>query len=80
MADRGTGGSTRGVMNTTPTNPASGSQDPNGARASLAIETAGLTKRYGSRTVVDGLDLEVPAGVIAGFVGPNGAGKSNMGF
>ncbi len=49
---------------------------PDGARAGLAIETKGLTKCYGARTVVDGLDLEVPAGVIAGFVGPNGAGKT----
>ena len=35
-----------------------------------------LTKRYGSRVAVDGLDLEVPAGVVAGFIGPNGAGKT----
>jgi ABC-2 type transport system ATP-binding protein len=36
----------------------------------------GLTKRYGRRTAVDGLDLQVPAGSISGFVGPNGAGKT----
>jgi ABC-2 type transport system ATP-binding protein len=42
----------------------------------LAIRTEGLIKRYGSRLAVDGLDLEVPAGVIAGFIGPNGAGKT----
>ncbi|MEV4512708.1 ATP-binding cassette domain-containing protein [Dactylosporangium sp. NPDC049525] len=41
-----------------------------------AISTRGLTKRYGTRTVVDALDLDVPAGVVAGFVGPNGAGKT----
>jgi ABC-2 type transport system ATP-binding protein len=41
-----------------------------------AIETTGLTKVYGGRTVVDHLDLRLPAGVVAGFVGPNGAGKS----
>jgi ABC-2 type transport system ATP-binding protein len=35
-----------------------------------------LTKRFGSRTAVDGLTLEVPAGVVAGFIGPNGAGKT----
>jgi ABC-2 type transport system ATP-binding protein len=42
----------------------------------LAIETAGLTKVYGGRTVVDRLDLALPAGVVAGFIGPNGSGKS----
>ena len=36
----------------------------------------GLTKRYGDRTAVDHLDIELPAGVVAGFVGPNGAGKT----
>src|SRR5450755_4181483 len=42
----------------------------------LAVHTRGLTKRYGRRTVVDSLDITVPAGVVAGFVGPNGAGKT----
>jgi ABC-2 type transport system ATP-binding protein len=41
-----------------------------------ALSTQGLTKRYGGRVVVDSLDLEVPAGVVAGFIGPNGAGKT----
>ena len=35
-----------------------------------------LTKRYGSFTAVDGLDLEVPRGELFGFLGPNGAGKT----
>jgi ABC-2 type transport system ATP-binding protein len=43
---------------------------------STALSVSGLTKRYGSRTAVDGLDIELPAGVVAGFVGPNGAGKT----
>jgi ABC-2 type transport system ATP-binding protein len=43
---------------------------------STAMSLRGLTKRYGHRTVVDGLDLDLPAGVTAGFVGPNGAGKT----
>jgi ABC-2 type transport system ATP-binding protein len=42
----------------------------------LAVRTRGLTKRYGRHAAVDGLDLEIPAGVVAGFVGPNGAGKT----
>jgi ABC-2 type transport system ATP-binding protein len=41
-----------------------------------SVSVHGLTKRYGDRTVVDGLDLELPQGVVAGFVGPNGAGKT----
>ncbi|MCU1601462.1 MAG: transporter related [Frankiales bacterium] len=42
----------------------------------LVVETHGLTKRYGQRTAVDGLDLTVPRGVVAGFIGANGAGKT----
>mgnify|MGYP000403934721 CR=1 FL=1 len=41
-----------------------------------AIETDGLTKRYGSETAVDGLDLSIPRGEVYGFLGPNGAGKT----
>ncbi|HEY5248536.1 MAG TPA: ATP-binding cassette domain-containing protein, partial [Dermatophilaceae bacterium] len=40
------------------------------------VVTRGLTKRYRSRTVVDALDMQIPAGVVAGFIGPNGAGKT----
>src|SRR6185436_4073689 len=41
-----------------------------------SVSVHGLTKRYGDRTVVDRLDLDLPRGVVAGFVGPNGAGKT----
>ena len=44
--------------------------------ASDAIVTDRLTKFYGSRRVVDGLDLRVPKGCVYGFLGRNGAGKS----
>jgi len=40
------------------------------------VQTQGLTKRYGSRTVVDALNMRIPPGVVAGFIGPNGAGKT----
>jgi ABC-2 type transport system ATP-binding protein len=41
-----------------------------------AIATANLTKRYGSLTALDSVDLIVPAGLVYGFLGPNGAGKT----
>ena len=40
------------------------------------IEAHALTKRYGSRTAVDGLSFTVRPGQVTGFLGPNGAGKS----
>ena len=42
------------------------------------IETRALTKRFGDRAAVDGVDLVVPAGVAFGFLGPNGAGKTTL--
>ncbi len=42
----------------------------------FAIETKGLTKRYGRLLAVDHLDLQVPRGALFGFIGPNGAGKT----
>ena len=42
----------------------------------LAVQTTGLTKRFGQRTVVDDVALEIPQGAVCGFVGPNGAGKT----
>jgi ABC-2 type transport system ATP-binding protein len=42
----------------------------------LAIETRGLTRRFGDFTAVDDIDLRVESGTFYGFLGPNGAGKS----
>jgi branched-chain amino acid transport system ATP-binding protein len=40
------------------------------------IEVRNLSKRYGDKLAVDGLDFVVQPGVVTGFLGPNGAGKS----
>src|SRR3954447_771754 len=40
------------------------------------IEARQLTKRYGDKTAVDGVDFTVRPGAVTGFLGPNGAGKS----
>jgi ABC-type multidrug transport system ATPase subunit len=42
------------------------------------ISTAGLTKRFGRVTAVDGIDLRVPAGARFGLLGPNGSGKTTL--
>ena len=44
--------------------------------ASTLIEARSLTKRYGSFTAVDGIDLTIAEGEVFGFLGPNGSGKS----
>ncbi|MFC5800612.1 ABC transporter ATP-binding protein [Streptomyces formicae] len=40
------------------------------------VQVRSLVKRYGARTAVDGLDLDVRAGTVAAVLGPNGAGKT----
>lgn len=42
----------------------------------LAIQTRGLSKRFGTRDAVNDLDLAVPRGSVFGFLGPNGSGKT----
>ncbi|MDP3068923.1 MAG: ABC transporter ATP-binding protein [Opitutaceae bacterium] len=44
----------------------------------LAIDVAGVSKRFGDKTVVDGIDLQVRRGEIYGFLGPNGSGKTTF--
>jgi ABC-2 type transport system ATP-binding protein len=52
-------------MNTTPISP-------------YVVETEGLTKRFGERTVVRDVELRVPRGTAFGYLGPNGAGKTTL--
>lgn len=40
------------------------------------IQASGLVKKYGNRTVVNGLDLTIEKGEVLAIIGPNGAGKS----
>lgn len=42
------------------------------------IDVTGITKRFGDKTVVDGVDLQVQRGEIYGFLGPNGSGKTTF--
>jgi len=51
------------------------SQD-GGTQSPAAISTVGLRKSYGDKTVLDGIDLRIPAGSVFALLGPNGAGKT----
>jgi ABC-2 type transport system ATP-binding protein len=44
----------------------------------LAVAARGLAKRFGEVRAVDGIDLEVPRGMIFAILGPNGAGKTTL--
>src|SRR5436189_4566081 len=43
-----------------------------------AVETKGLTKRFGENVAVNGVDLRIPRGCAFGYLGPNGAGKTTL--
>ncbi|MET8170567.1 ATP-binding cassette domain-containing protein, partial [Streptomyces sp. NPDC005329] len=42
----------------------------------IAVSAIGLRKSYGDKTVLDGIDLRIPAGSVFALLGPNGAGKT----
>jgi ABC-2 type transport system ATP-binding protein len=46
------------------------------AASDIAIDAVGLTKKFGDRTVVRNLSMQVKRGTIFGFLGPNGSGKT----
>ncbi|MEK7865442.1 MAG: energy-dependent translational throttle protein EttA [Planctomycetota bacterium] len=45
---------------------------------SFVLKAKGVKKGYGDRALIDGLDMELPAGGIVGVIGPNGAGKTTL--
>ncbi|GHE89399.1 daunorubicin resistance protein DrrA family ABC transporter ATP-binding protein [Streptomyces fumanus] len=64
-----------------PDRPATGRPGPAQSgtdRRDIAIAATGLRKAYGDRTVLDGIDLQVPAGTVFALLGPNGAGKTTV--
>jgi ABC-type multidrug transport system ATPase subunit len=52
--------------------------DTRGAERQWAVETHGLTKRFGDNVAVNGVELLVPQGCAFGYLGPNGAGKTTL--
>lgn len=44
----------------------------------VLLSATGITRRFGERTILDGVDLDVSAGEAVGVVGPNGSGKSTL--
>jgi ABC-2 type transport system ATP-binding protein len=48
------------------------------AEGQWAVETHGLTKRFGQNVAVNGVELLVPRGCAFGYLGPNGAGKTTL--
>jgi ABC-2 type transport system ATP-binding protein len=49
-----------------------------GSGSEWAVETHGLTKRFGENVAVNGVELLVPRGCAFGYLGPNGAGKTTL--
>jgi ABC-2 type transport system ATP-binding protein len=47
-----------------------------GQPSPAAVSAVGLRKSYGEKTVLDGIDLHIPAGSVFALLGPNGAGKT----
>ncbi|NGO15533.1 ATP-binding cassette domain-containing protein [Streptomyces sp. HC44] len=52
------------------------SRQVDGQPSPAAVSTVGLRKSYGDKTVLDGIDLHIPAGSVFALLGPNGAGKT----
>ncbi|MBZ6104322.1 ATP-binding cassette domain-containing protein [Streptomyces olivaceus] len=59
-----------------PTAPVPSSSPSPSPSAAPAVSAVGLRKAYGDHTVLDGVDLRIPAGSVFALLGPNGAGKT----
>ncbi|WP_242588751.1 ribosome-associated ATPase/putative transporter RbbA [Corallococcus macrosporus] len=51
---------------------------PGGSSSKLAVSIQDVTHRYGKVVALDGISLDVPAGIMVGIVGPDGVGKSTL--
>ncbi|WP_406291734.1 ATP-binding cassette domain-containing protein [Streptomyces sp. NBC_00624] len=58
--------------------PTSSQSQGDGHPSSAAVSAVGLRKSYGDKTVLDGIDLRIPAGSVFALLGPNGAGKTTV--
>lgn len=56
----------------------SGASHPSPPAPAAALVTREIRHRFGDRVVLDGVDLDVPAGAVVGLLGPNGAGKTTL--
>ncbi|MFZ3494472.1 ATP-binding cassette domain-containing protein [Streptomyces sp. 5.8] len=61
-----------------PSSVMSTSRRDGGHPSPAAVSTVGLRKSYGDTTVLDGIDLSIPAGSVFALLGPNGAGKTTV--
>ena len=63
---------------TAPSRPPRATVPPDEPKEGWAVQTRGLTKRFGSNVAVDDVELRVPRGSAFGYLGPNGAGKTTL--
>ena len=63
---------------TAPSRPPRATVPPADPKEGWAVQTHGLTKRFGSNVAVDDVELRVPRGSAFGYLGPNGAGKTTL--
>jgi ABC-2 type transport system ATP-binding protein len=72
MGDSQSQGDAMSTMTLPDTSPVRGAGSP------WAVETHGLTKRFGENIAVNGVELLIPRGCAFGYLGPNGAGKTTL--